>query len=47
VEGTERQFYHGVVSQTRSGLDQQSFTTAWAEGYAMTMEQAVAYALEE
>jgi predicted ATPase/DNA-binding XRE family transcriptional regulator/Tfp pilus assembly protein PilF len=47
VEGTEMQFYTGIISQARLGLDEQSFTTAWVDGYAMTLEQAVAYALEE
>lgn len=47
VEGTEMQFYTGIISQARLGLDEQSFTTAWVDGYTMTWEQAVAYALEE
>jgi hypothetical protein len=41
------QFYTGIISQARLGLDEQSFTTAWVDGYVMTLEQAVAYALEE
>jgi hypothetical protein len=28
-------------------LDPESFATAWAEGRAMTLEQAVTYALEQ
>lgn len=47
VEVTEMQFYTGIISQARLGLDEQSFTSAWIDGYAMTMEQAVAYALQE
>jgi hypothetical protein len=31
----------------RRVLDQEAFAAAWAEGRAMTLEQAVAYALEE
>jgi predicted ATPase len=32
---------------TRAALNEQAFTAAWAEGQAMTLGQAVAYALEE
>ena len=32
---------------TRGMLDPQAFEAAWAEGRAMTLEQAVAYALED
>ena len=35
------------VALVRSSLGEQAFSTAWAEGRAMTLEQAVAYALEE
>ena len=31
----------------RAALGQDAFETAWAEGRAMTLEQAVAYALDE
>ena len=31
---------------TRAGLNEQTFTAAWSEGQAMTLGQAVAYALE-
>jgi tetratricopeptide (TPR) repeat protein len=34
------------VALTREQLDESAFGAAWAEGRAMTMEQAVAYALE-
>jgi hypothetical protein len=33
--------------QARQCLDSSAFTAAWAEGRAMTPEQAVAYALDE
>jgi len=36
-----------VVATLCSALGEKAFTTAWAEGRAMTREQAVAYALEE
>ena len=39
---------HGcVVAEVRSALSGEAFAAAWAEGRAMTWEQAVAYALEE
>ena len=34
------------VALTREQLDESAFGAAWAEGRAMTMEQAVAYALD-
>jgi tetratricopeptide (TPR) repeat protein len=36
-----------AVAAVRSSLGGATFTTAWTEGRAMTLEQAVAYALEE
>jgi len=47
VEGTELQFDIVMISRVRATLGQQSFATAWAEGYAMTLEQAVVSALNE
>jgi hypothetical protein len=35
------------VAAVRARLDEATFTAAWAEGRAMTMEQAIAYALAE
>jgi hypothetical protein len=35
------------VATVKHQLDPASFATAWAEGRAMTLEQAVAYALDE
>jgi hypothetical protein len=35
------------VAAAHALLPDQAFATAWAEGRAMTLEQAVAYALEE
>jgi predicted ATPase/transcriptional regulator with XRE-family HTH domain len=42
----ERQSYECVVAVTRAQLDEATFATAWAAGRAMTVEQAIAYALE-
>lgn len=36
-----------TVNSARAQLGEAAFATAWAEGGAMTMEQAIAYALEE
>jgi hypothetical protein len=35
------------VTTVRAQLDEASFAAAWAEGRAMTLEQAVEYALEQ
>jgi hypothetical protein len=35
------------VIQTQSMLDESAFEAAWAEGRALTFDEAVAYALEE
>ena len=42
----ERDVYDRAVAAARAALSEEAFATAWAEGRAMTMEQAVAYALE-
>jgi predicted ATPase/DNA-binding SARP family transcriptional activator/DNA-binding CsgD family transcriptional regulator len=39
--------YEGDIATARAGLDEQSFTAAWAAGRGMTTEQATAYALSE
>src|SRR5262249_29204402 len=44
---TEHADYDESVSAACSVLGEPAFETAWAEGQAMTLEQAVAYALEE
>ena len=36
-----------IMSDVRKTLGEEAFATAWAEGQAMTWEQAVAFALEE
>ncbi len=35
------------VASTRAGLGEATFATAWAEGRAMTLEQAIEYALAD
>ena len=39
--------YWRTVSDARGALGEEAFAAAWAEGGAMTLEQAIAYALEE
>jgi predicted ATPase/DNA-binding SARP family transcriptional activator len=43
----ERQEREACIAALRAGMGEQAFAAAWAEGQAMTQEQAVAYALEE
>jgi predicted ATPase/DNA-binding XRE family transcriptional regulator len=43
----DRARYQRQVAAARDRLDKESWTTAWAEGRAMTTSQAVEYALEE
>ncbi len=35
------------LAATRAQLDAAAFEAAWAEGQAMTLEEAMAYALED
>ncbi len=42
-----RTHHAGTLSALRSQMDAVRFVTAWSEGRAMTLEQAVAYALDE
>jgi tetratricopeptide (TPR) repeat protein len=42
-----RVIYERNVAAVRAQLDEARFRAAWAEGRAMTLEQAVAYALEQ
>jgi predicted ATPase/DNA-binding CsgD family transcriptional regulator len=39
--------YEGDLAAARAGLDEQTFTAAWAAGRGMTIEQATEYALSE
>jgi len=41
----ERIEYDKKVAGLREGMDEEMFTSLWAEGHAMTIEQAIAYAL--
>jgi len=41
----ERGAYEQTVAQARAHLDTATWAAAWAEGPAMPLEQAVAYAL--
>ncbi len=43
----DRILYDRNVAIARTQLDETGFAAAWAEGRAMTLEQAIAYALEE
>jgi tetratricopeptide (TPR) repeat protein len=43
----ERDFYARKLATARPGRDEEGFPMAWAEGQALTLEQAVAYALQE
>jgi hypothetical protein len=38
--------HEGQVAAARARLGEAAFATAWAEGRAMTLEQAIAHALE-
>ena len=44
---TDREEYDRNVTAARTALGEEAFATAWEEGRAMSMEQAIAYALEE
>ena len=42
----EKTEYDRQVGNLRAGMDENAFAAAWAEGHAMSMEQAIAFALE-
>lgn len=44
---TDRSLHDRQVAAARERLDQETWTRAWAEGRAMTIEQAIEYALEK
>ncbi|MBI3536834.1 MAG: hypothetical protein HY070_04655 [Chloroflexi bacterium] len=46
MQTTDRVDYEYIVASLRAQLDEVAFVKAWAEGRAMTMEQAIEYALE-
>jgi non-specific serine/threonine protein kinase len=43
----DHSLHHRQVEAARDRLDQDTWTRAWAEGLAMTVEQAVEYALQK
>jgi tetratricopeptide (TPR) repeat protein len=43
----DREVYNSDIATMRAQIDDATFAAAWAEGRAMTLEQAIAYALEE
>ena len=43
----ERVEYDNEVASLRAGMDEKTFLSLWAEGRAMTMQQAIEFALEE
>ena len=45
--GANRLYFAAYTAAARAELDEQAFGVAWAEGRAMTLEQAIAYALAE
>ncbi len=47
TEALEQAYYQRSVAAVRATLEDDAFTTAWAEGRAMTLGQAVGYALGE
>jgi DNA-binding CsgD family transcriptional regulator len=46
LEPVDRADFDVNVATTRVRLGEQAFAAAWAEGHAMTMDEAIAYALE-
>jgi non-specific serine/threonine protein kinase len=44
---TARAIYERAMAVARAQLDEDAFAAAWAAGRAMSLEQAIAYALEE
>ncbi len=47
LEPGERAFQEPYLAAARSQLDETSWQEAWAKGRAMTLEEAISYALEE
>jgi len=43
----ERVEHDAVVASLRTSMGDEALTGSWADGEAMTLEEAVAYALEE
>jgi len=47
IAPTERAEHDGYIAAIHALLDDATFAAAWAQGHAMSLEQAIAYALEE
>jgi len=47
VQAQDRSLYRSTVDSLRSHLDEETFSTAWAAGRAMSMQQAAEYALSD
>jgi hypothetical protein len=47
LDPTESEEFERIVAAARSALAESEFASAWAAGQAMTLEQAIAYALRE
>jgi non-specific serine/threonine protein kinase len=47
IEGPERPDYESNLASLRAQLDESTFEAAWAEGAALTLEQAVEFALSD
>jgi len=45
MNGMEQAEYDREIANLRAGMDENSFKNAWAEGRALTMEEAIDYAL--
>jgi hypothetical protein len=46
LQPPDRAEHDRIVAAARAQLDKSTFAAAWAEGRSMTLEQAIAYALE-
>jgi DNA-binding CsgD family transcriptional regulator len=46
LEPVDRADYDAYVAATRARLGEQAFASEWAEGQVLTMDQAIAYALQ-
>ena len=47
VQPVERRTFEPAVAAARASLGEEAFAAAWVEGRAMSLEQAIAYALEK
>jgi predicted ATPase/DNA-binding CsgD family transcriptional regulator len=47
LDTTDRRDYDRIMVKVRDQLDEASFAAAWAEGRAMPIKQAIAYALDQ